>query len=60
MEIESESNFPLKRQFFSEKVICPKCNETTKVIIKDNLLKSNGMFQQKEKILKQDLIQNIS
>lgn len=52
MEIESESNFPLKSQFFSEKVICPKCNETTKVIIKDNLLKSNGIsFQPKIKTI---------
>ena len=48
MEIESEEKFHLKKQFFSEKIICPNCNETTKVIIKDNLLKSNGIsFQPK-------------
>ena len=43
MEIENEKNFTPKKQILTEKVICPNCTRSVKILLKNNLFKSNGI-----------------
>ena len=52
MEIEDRNDYLQKKPILSEKFNCPKCDKSTKIILKNKLLISNGIsFQPKSSSL---------
>ena len=59
MEIENGNNYTPKKPLLMEKISCPHCSESVKIISRNNLLISNGNERQEKNIMTEEFI-NIS